>query len=51
VIAALGTDERLARGTIRFSLGRSTSADEIDRVIAVLPAIVAGLRELGTISV
>ena len=51
VIAALGLPERTVRGTLRFSLGRSTSADEIDWVAQILPAIVAAQREGGTVSV
>jgi len=33
VLAAMGTDLALARGAIRFSLGRETEETEIDRVI------------------
>jgi cysteine desulfurase len=39
VIAAIGGDVRGA--TIRFSLGRPTTEEEIERLVAVLPAIVA----------
>jgi cysteine desulfurase len=34
------------QGAIRFSLGAGTTADEVDRVLAVLPAIVSRLRSL-----
>lgn len=36
VLAAMGTDTALARGAIRFSLGRETTETEIDRVIEKL---------------
>jgi cysteine desulfurase len=44
VIAALGADPRWQTGVIRFSLGAATRPDEIDRVLALLPGIVADLR-------
>ena len=36
VLAAMGTDPALARGAIRFSLGRETSEGEIDHVVEKL---------------
>jgi cysteine desulfurase len=47
VLLALGVPPRDARGAVRFSLGRVTSADEIDAVLALLPAIVARARAHG----
>jgi cysteine desulfurase len=44
VIAALGLEPRWLEGPIRFSLGATTSSDEIDRVLTVLPRVVADLR-------
>jgi cysteine desulfurase len=44
VLTALGFPPELARGALRFSLGRETTAEEIDHVIAALPEIVASLR-------
>jgi cysteine desulfurase len=46
VIRALGRDEELARGSIRFSLGKDTTLEEIDYVLEVLPRAVATLRRL-----
>ena len=46
VIRALGRDDELARGSIRFSLGKDTTADEIDYVLEVLPRAVENLRRL-----
>ena len=39
VLKAMGTDEKAARGAIRFSLGRFTTKDEIDSVISHLAVI------------
>ncbi len=44
VIKAMGIDERLAHGAIRFSLSRYTTADEVDRALQVLPGVIAKLR-------
>lgn len=44
VLLALGLPAKRAREAVRFSLGRTTTADEIDRVLAILPAIVERAR-------
>jgi cysteine desulfurase len=44
VLAALGLEPRWRAGAIRFSLGRATTAVEIDGVLSVLPGVVARLR-------
>jgi cysteine desulfurase len=46
VIRALGLNDELARGSIRFSLGKETSDEEIDYVLEVLPRAVENLRRL-----
>ena len=46
VIRALGRDDELARGSIRFSLGRDTTDEEIAYVLEVLPRAVENLRRL-----
>jgi cysteine desulfurase len=46
VLLALGFDEDLARTAVRFTLGRETTEDEIDRVLAVLPGIITDLQNL-----
>jgi cysteine desulfurase len=45
VLLALGLPPDRAREAVRFSLGRSTTAAEIDAVLERLPAIVARARE------
>jgi cysteine sulfinate desulfinase/cysteine desulfurase-like protein len=44
VTAALGLDEHRRSGVIRFSLGRATTAAEVDEVLRRLPLIVADVR-------
>ncbi len=44
VLLALGLSQRLSLGSLRFTLGRDTCEEDIDRVIQVLPQIVARLR-------
>lgn len=46
VIRALGRNDELARGSIRFSLGKDTSAEDIAYVLEVLPRAVENLRRL-----
>jgi len=46
VIRALGRDDELARGSIRFSLGKDTTAEDIAYVLEVLPRAVENLRRL-----
>ena len=46
VLAALGLPPRLAQGTVRFSLGRHTTEEEIDSVIAKLPKVIKQMRTL-----
>jgi cysteine desulfurase len=46
VIRALGRDDELARGSIRFSLGKETTDEDISHVLEVLPRAVENLRRL-----
>jgi cysteine desulfurase len=46
VLTAMGVPRALALSTVRFSLGRETTAADIDRVAAVFPAVVAKVRTL-----
>jgi cysteine desulfurase len=43
---AMGIPYTAAHGTTRFSLSRYNTEEEIDRVIAAVPAIIAQLRKL-----
>jgi cysteine desulfurase len=45
VLTAMGVAPEAAAPAIRFSLGRTTTEEEIERVIEVVPAVVEQLRE------
>jgi cysteine desulfurase len=44
VLLAMGYGEQEARGLVRFSLGWCSTPADVDRVLEVLPDLVAGLR-------
>ena len=44
VLEAMGLRAGWLRGAVRFSLGRGTTAEEIDRVLAIAAMAVARLR-------
>ena len=46
VLTAIGLPSEEARASIRFSLGRHTTADEIRATLEIVPAAVAQLRQL-----
>jgi cysteine desulfurase len=46
VLTAMGLSPARARASIRFSLSRLTTAEEIDEALKIIPAAVARLREL-----
>jgi cysteine desulfurase len=46
VIRALGRDDELARGSIRFSFGKDNTVEDVDYVLEVLPRAVENLRRL-----
>jgi cysteine desulfurase len=46
VLVAMGVPRDLALGTIRFSLGRETTQEDIDRAVEVVPAVVEKVRRL-----
>ena len=50
VIRALGRDEELARGAIRFSFGKDNADEDVDRVLEVLPRAVESLRALSPLA-
>ena len=51
VLTAMGLSPLLAQGSLRFSFSRENTSDEVDRVLEVLPDVVARLRELSTIRI
>ncbi|HSK73751.1 MAG TPA: cysteine desulfurase NifS [Pyrinomonadaceae bacterium] len=46
VIRALGRNEELARGAIRFSFGKDNTAEDVEYILEVLPKAVENLRRL-----
>lgn len=46
VLLAVGVPPEVALGSLRFSLGRGSTAGDVDHVLEVLPPIVARLREI-----
>jgi cysteine desulfurase len=46
VLLAMGVPSQLAHGSLRFTLGKWTGPEDIDRVLEVLPPIVAKLRAM-----
>ena len=51
VIRALGHGDDVARNAIRFSLGKDNTAEDIDRLLDVLPGAVETLRKLSPRSI
>ncbi|GAB3298249.1 aminotransferase class V-fold PLP-dependent enzyme [Epidermidibacterium keratini] len=47
VILAMTGDDARSRSSVRISLGRTTTPDEVDRIIAVLPDVVERARIAG----
>lgn len=50
VIRALGRDDELSRGAIRFSFGKDNTDDDVDYVLEVLPRVVEKLRQLSPLN-
>ncbi len=46
VLIAMGVPRDLALGAIRFSFGRESTEEDVDRVAEVMPAVVAKVRRL-----
>jgi cysteine desulfurase len=49
VLVAMGLRPDQARASIRFSLGKQTVAEDIDVALALVPEVVARLRELSPV--
>jgi cysteine desulfurase len=50
VLTAMGLSSDQARSSLRFSLGRGTTAEEIDEAVAIIPRAVARIRALSPVS-
>jgi cysteine desulfurase len=49
VLMAMGMGAERARGSIRFSLGKMNTAEDVDFALRVVPETVARLRELSPV--
>lgn len=49
VLKAIGLPQEMAQGSVRFTLGRITKAEEVDYVIGILPGIIEKLRALSPV--
>ncbi|MBC7342566.1 MAG: cysteine desulfurase NifS [Clostridia bacterium] len=50
VLLAMGIPHQLAQGSVRMTLGRDNTAEDIDYVLEVLPDIVSRLRSMSPLS-
>jgi len=50
VLLAMGADESLARASLRFSLGESSTSDDVAAVLATLPGAVDRARRAGSLA-
>ncbi|MBX6770654.1 MAG: cysteine desulfurase NifS [Chloroflexi bacterium] len=50
VLLAMGLPAPLAAGSLRITLGRSNTDEDVDRLLAVLPVTIARLRSLETVT-
>jgi cysteine desulfurase len=50
VLLAMGVDAQVARGSLRFSLGRTTTRDDIDAVVAAIGPVVERARAAGLVN-
>jgi len=50
VLLAMGVSESTARGSLRFSLGRTSTQSDVDRLMEVLPAVVERAGRAGVLS-
>ena len=49
VLTAMGVSDDRARASLRFSLGKQNTAEDIDQLLSVLPETVTRLRELSPV--
>lgn len=49
VLLAMGVDEKIARASLRFSLGRGSSKEDVDQLVATLPGVVERAIRAGSV--
>jgi cysteine desulfurase len=50
ILQAMGFDAIRARGSLRLTLGRFTSEDDVEQLLEILPAAVGRLRPITTLA-
>lgn len=50
VLLAMGADERLARGSLRFTLGHTSTQDDVDALLNVIEPVVERARAAGLVN-
>lgn len=50
VLLAMGIDDRNARGSLRFSFGRTSTLADVDAILAVLPDVVERAKRAGSVA-
>ena len=48
VLAAMGFQRELARGSLRLSLGYRSTQNDVDKVLGIIPDAIERLRNLGS---
>jgi cysteine desulfurase len=51
VLLSIGLDHEFAHGSIRFSLGRANTEEDVDYVLEKLPPIITKIRKISTLAV
>ncbi len=51
VLLALGLPKEAVHGTLRFTLGKKTTEEDIDKVLQILPPIIEKLRSLSPVKI
>ncbi len=51
VLLGMGVPADLARGSLRFSFGRENTAEDVDRLLAILPPVVERFRALSPVPI
>ena len=51
VLLALGLDRELAKGSLRVTVGRSTTEEQVDRFVEALARVVIRLRDSAAVAV
>ena len=46
VLLALGLPHEIAHGSLRLTLGKDNTEEDVERVLEVLPGIIANLRRI-----